>query len=148
MQPAEPPGHTPLLRPAMALLAGLGVTALVAGGGIIIVTLAALRGQDARSFVPPSWYYTTTLALSALGAAAGGFAAARITHGRSLFTVLVLALVLLMPGIAPGLRPTAAAPTHPESSSLTLALIRAFGVLAGGALERRRTWGQRASGAA
>jgi hypothetical protein len=131
----------------MALLAGLGVTALVAGGGIVIVTLAALRGQDPRSFVPPSWYYTTTLALSALGAAAGGFAAARITHGRSLFTVLVLALVLLMPGIAPGLRSTAA-PTHPESSSLTLALIRAFGVLAGGALERRRTWGQRVSGAA
>jgi len=144
---APPPPQrplTPLLRPALALLAGLGITVLIVGGGVLITTLGALRGQDPRNFAPPMWYYAANMTLSILGAAAGGFAVSRITHGRSLFTVAVLALILLVSGIAPILRGTAGTPGHPPWYPLVLALLGPIGVLAGGVGERRNN-GPRAS---
>lgn len=129
-----------MLRPALALLAGLGVTVLIVGGGVIVTTLAAIRDANPRAFSPPAWYYAVNLTLSALGAAAGGFTTSRITVGRSFFTVFVLALILFVSGIAPVLR-GAGTPGQPQWYPLILALLGPIGVLVGGALERRRTGG-------
>ena len=135
--PAPPRPLTPLLRPALALLAGLGITVLIVGGGVLITTLAALRGQTPSTFVPPSWYYAANMLLSLLGPAAGGFAVSRITLGRSLFTVFVLSLILFVSGIAPILRGTPAGPGQPPWYPLALALLAPVGVIAGGLAERR-----------
>src|SRR4029079_13551764 len=97
--PRMPKSRPPLpasrsLRPALALLAGLGVTVLIVFFGVTISTLAALRGGDPKSSVAPAWTDHTHMRISCLGAMAGGFTTARITTGRTLFTTFVLALIL------------------------------------------------------
>lgn len=150
--PSPPPAPrrplTPLLRPALALLAGLGITVLIVGGGVLMTTLGALRGQDPSRFSPPTWYYAANMALTFLGAAAGGFAVSRITHGRSLFTVMVLALILLVSGVAPIMRGTPATPGQPPWYPLALALLGPIGVIAGGVAERRNDVPRSPGGAA
>lgn len=133
------------LRPALALLAGLGVTVLIVFVGVTMSTLAALRGVDPRTYVPPAWTYPTHLAISALGAFAGGFATARITIGRTLFTTLVLALILLMSALAPVLRHAPGAPGQPAWYAPSLAVVSPVGALVGGILERRRGRARRAT---
>jgi hypothetical protein len=129
------------LRPALGLLAGLGVTVLIVFLGVTFTTLTALRGVDAKSYVAPFWTYPTNLLISVLGAVAGGITTARITAGRTLFTVLVLALILLMSALAPVLRGAAAAPGQPRWYPLALAILPPLGVLLGGIRERRRERG-------
>ena len=47
------PPTSSVIRPALALLAGLGITALIVGPGILATTLFMLRGApDPREFVP------------------------------------------------------------------------------------------------
>ena len=132
-----PPPIASSLRPALGLLAGLGITVLIVFFGVTISTLAALRGQDARHYVAPFWTYPTHLIISALGAAAGGFATARITTGRSLYTVLVLALIMLMSALGPVLRHTPPTVGQPLWYPLSLAIASPLAALAGGLLERR-----------
>ena len=126
------------LRPALGLLAGLGVTVLIVFLGVTIATLAALRGVDPKSYVAPFWTYPTSLLISMLGAVAGGITTARITAGRTLFTVLVLALILMMSALTPVLRGAAEVPGQPRWYPLALAILPALGALLGGVRERRR----------
>ena len=136
--PARPPLPTSTtLRPALALLAGLGITVLIVFVGVTITTLAALRGVDPKEYVAPFWTYPTHLLISAAGAAAGGFATARITAGRSLFTTFVLALILLMSALAPVLRGTRGGAGQPDWYPLSLAIASPLGAMLGGLLERR-----------
>lgn len=137
--PERPPAPpiSASLRPALGLLAGLGITVLIVFFGVTITTLAALRGQDPRHFVAPGWTYPTHLAFSVLGAFAGGFATSRITSGRSLFTVLVLTLILLMSAIGPVLRGAHDSPGQPPWYPLALAIVSPLAALTGGLLERR-----------
>jgi hypothetical protein len=138
-EPSRPPLPTSsTLRPALALLAGLGITVLIVFLGVTITTLAALRGVDPKTYVAPFWTYPTHLMISALGAAAGGFATARITTGHSLFTTFVLALILLMSALAPVLRGTPGGPGQPDWYPLALAIASPLGALLGGLFERRR----------
>jgi hypothetical protein len=125
------------LRPALGLLAGLGITVFIVFTGVMITTLAALRGQDAQHYVAPSWTYPTHLAISALGAAVGGLATARITSGRSLFSVLVLALILMMSALGPVIRHVEPTAGQPPWYSISLAIAGPLAALAGGVLERR-----------
>jgi hypothetical protein len=136
LRPAMPTSTA--LRPALGLLAGLGVTVLIVFLGVTMVTLAALRGVDAKSYVAPFWTYPTNLVVSFVGAVAGGFTTARITEGRSLFTALVLALILLMSALAPVLRGAAPAPSQPGWYALSLALLPPIGALLGAARARGR----------
>ncbi|HKH91566.1 MAG TPA: hypothetical protein VKA54_07170 [Gemmatimonadaceae bacterium] len=137
--PARPPlPSSRSLRPALALLAGLGITVLIVFLGVTITTLAALRGVDPKAYVAPFWTYPTHLLISALGAAAGGFATSRITSGHSLFTTFVLALILLMSALAPVLRGTPGGAGQPDWYPLALAIASPIGALLGGLLERRR----------
>jgi hypothetical protein len=122
----------------LALLAGLGITVLIVGAGTLIATFAALRGVDPKQFSPPPAYLATTLVLSALGALAGGYVTARITVGRSFYTVFLLATLLFVSGVIPAVRGTGVARGEPSWYPLTLALLGPIGVLVGGLLERRR----------
>lgn len=143
--PRPPLPTSTSLRPALALLAGLGVTVFIVFVGVTVTTLAALRGVDPKTYVAPAWTYPTHLLISALGALAGGFATARITTGRTLFTTLVLALILLMSALAPVLRRTPAAPGQPAWYAPSLAIASPLAALVGGILERRRGPARRAT---
>lgn len=127
------------LRPALALLAGLGITVVIIFFGVTISTLAALRGVDPKSYVAPAWTYPTHMLISSFGAMAGGFATARITAGHTLFTTLVLALILMMSALGPVLRHVPSAPGQPAWYALSLVIASPLGALLGGLLERRRT---------
>lgn len=137
--PPPPTQAGSMIRPAMALLAGLGITALVAGPGIIMATLAMLRGvADPRAFRPSPANLVVYLVINAAGAFLGGVAAARITIGRSFYTVFLLAIVLLMSGLVIALRakdPTQAGPAW-YTYGQALAVFAA--ALLGGWIERRR----------
>jgi hypothetical protein len=137
--PRQPLPTSRSLRPALALLAGLGVTVLIVFFGVTVSTLAALRGVDPKSYVAPAWTYPTHMLISFIGAMAGGFATARITVGHTLFTTLVLALILLMSALTPVLRHAPAAPGQPGWYALSLVLAGPLGALLGGILERRRS---------
>lgn len=143
--PRQPLPTSTSLRPALALLAGLGVTVLIVFVGVTVSTLAALRGVDPKTYVAPAWTYPTHLTISALGAFAGGFTTARITIGRTLFTTLVLALILLMSALAPVLRRTPGAPGQPGWYAPSLALASPVAAIVGGILERRRGRARRAA---
>jgi uncharacterized membrane protein len=135
-----PPPTTPtssMIRPTLALLAGLGVTALIVGPGVIIATLAMLRGvADPRTFQPSTGNLLVHLAINAVGAYAGGLTAARITVGRSFYTVFLLALVLFMSAMVVVLR-GGESPARPQWYLVAQAVAVLLFSLLGGYVERR-----------
>jgi cytochrome bd-type quinol oxidase subunit 2 len=135
-RPPPPPISTSL-RPALALMAGLGITVLIVFTGVTISTLAALRGQDERHYVAPFWTYPVHLLITAVGAAAGGFATARITSGRSAYSVFLLALILLMSALGPVMRHVPPAPGQPGWYAMALAIVSPLAALGIGLLVRR-----------
>jgi hypothetical protein len=136
---ASPPPTSSMIRPALALLAGLGVTALLAGFGVIISTLAMMRGAaDARHFVPSTGGLLLHLAINAAGAFAGGFVTARITEGRSFFTTFVLAIVIFTSSMLPVLRGCDSRAPRPQWFLIAQAVVVLLAALLGGYLERRR----------
>lgn len=136
-----------MLRPILGVMAGVGITALIVFSGVIITTIAALRGQDPKHFVAPSWTYPTHLIISAVGAAAGGLATGRITEGRSPFSVFLLALILLMSALNPVLHHAPLAAGQPEWYPVSLAVVSPLAALAGGLLTRRADARRRAADA-
>jgi hypothetical protein len=122
----------------LALLAGLGITVIVMGIGTVIANLAVLLAGDGKTLVVSPGYLAGKLIIFALGALAGGFTAARIAAGRSLFTVFLVALVLLMSAIVPVLRGGAPEAGHPAWYPVAIAILTPLGVLVGGFMERRR----------
>jgi hypothetical protein len=135
----SPPPTSSIIRPALALLAGLGITALIVGPGIIIATLAMLRGvADPRAFRPSLQNLVVYLVIIAAGAFTGGVATARITIGRSFFTVFLFALVLFTSAMVVVLRASEAAPTEPKWFALARAIAVLLAALLGGFVERRR----------
>jgi heme A synthase len=127
-----------MIRPALALLAGLGITALIVGPGIIIATLAMLRGVDPNAFRPSTANLLVYLVINGVGAYVGGLAVARITVGRSFYTVFLLALVLFMSAMVVVLRAKDAAQAGPRWYTLGQAIVVLLAALLGGFLERRR----------
>jgi hypothetical protein len=141
--PLAPPPPVPptssMIRPALALLAGLGITALVVGPGILISMLMMLRGApDPRSFVPPTGGLVMHLVINGVGAFAGGFVTARITHGRSFYTTFVMALVLFVSAMVPVLRGGDPAAPRPQWFLVAQATVVLLAALSGGYVERRR----------
>jgi hypothetical protein len=135
-----PPPTSSFVRPAIGLLAGLGVSLLIIWVGTVAAGVMTLRGSDPLHSPYPAGYVWGKLVAAALGAFAGGFATSRITSGRSLFTVLVLALILLIAAAGPALRGMSP-PGDPHWYPLTQAIVVGIGVLLGGLLERRRDAG-------
>lgn len=135
---ASAPQTSSIIRPALALLAGLGITALVVGPGVIIATLGMLRGVDPRTFRPSSADLAVYLAINGVGAFVGGVATARITRGRSFYTVFLLALVLFMSAMVVALRGTDPAYADRRWYTMGQAVVVLVAALLGGWLERRR----------
>ncbi len=140
--PAGSPPTTTFVRPALALLAGLGITALIVGPGIIIATLAMLRGVDPKTFRPSAANLIVYLVINAAGAFAGGLGTARITAGRSFFTVLLLAIVLFMSAMVVVLRANDPVQAGPRWYTMGQAVVVLAAALLGGLLERRRGQGR------
>jgi hypothetical protein len=134
--PPTPPSST-FVRPAVGLLAGIGVSLLVIWVGTVIAGVFTLRGADALTKAFPAGYVWGKLIAAALGAFAGGFTTSRITTGRSLYTVIVLALILFVAAARQALRGHGSFPNDPGWFPLTLAIVELVAVVAGGALERR-----------
>jgi hypothetical protein len=126
------------MRPALGLLAGLGITALIVGPGIIVATLAMLRGVDPSTFSPTTTNLAVYLAITAVGAFGGGFTTARITTGRSFYTVFLLALILFTSAMVPVLRGADPAAPRPQWFLVAQAVVVLVAALLGGWLERRR----------
>jgi len=137
--PVTPPTST-FARPAIGLLAGIGVALLVIAIGTVIAGLFTLRGPDALTRAFPAGYVWGKLVAAAVGALAGGFTTSRITVGRSLYTVVVLAVILFVAAAGPALRSTSF-PNDPAWFPFTLAVIELAGVLVGALLERRMDGG-------
>jgi peptidoglycan/LPS O-acetylase OafA/YrhL len=143
-RPSPPPAAS-LLRPVLALMAGLGITVAIVVVGVLISTLLAMRGQDSQHYVAPFWTYPTHLLSVALGAAAGGATTAHITAERSAYSVFLLALILLMSALVPVLRHAPPAAGQPAWFAPSLAVVNGLAALAGGLLTRRANARRRAA---
>ena len=133
--PPAPPTST-FVRPAVGLLAGIGIALLLIAVGTVIAGLFTLRGPDALSTAFPATYVWGKLVAAAIGALAGGFTTSRITAGRSMYTVVVLALILFVAAGGPALRGGNSFPNDPAWFPLTLAVVELIGVVIGGLVER------------
>jgi hypothetical protein len=123
----------------LGLLAGLGITVVVVLLGVAIVTtLVLIGGADLRKFVASAPFYLAILVLSVVGALAGGFTTARVTSGRSFYSVFLLAVILLVSGAVPWLRHAPLKPGEPTWNPILVAVLVPLGILLGGFLERRR----------
>lgn len=132
------PPTSSIVRPALALLAGLGITVLIVGPGIVVATLAMLRGVDPHAFRPSSANLVVYLVINAVGAFAGGLATARMTVGRSFYTVFLLALILFTSAMVTVLRATGDARAEPQWYNVGQSVVVLAAALLGGFLERRR----------
>lgn len=134
--PTAPPTPT-FVRPALALLSGLGIAVIFIALATVVAALILLRGRDASALHADPVYLVATLVICGVGASAGAFATARVTEGRSPFTVALLALVLFMSAIVPVLRGAAEQSGTPDWHAIARALLEPFGVFVGAYLERR-----------
>jgi hypothetical protein len=129
-----PPKAPSFLRPALALLAGLGIfVAFVFLGTIIAFVITGAK--DAQH--PSIALLVAQLAMNVGGALLAGFATGRITWGRSLYTLFLLAIILSMSSLIPVLKGTAAA-GEPQWYLLSRPAVILLGILIGGIWERRR----------
>ena len=132
--PPMAPRTPSFLRPALGLLAGLGIFVVFIVFGTFAVYVSA-SGSDVRN--PSVTLLGAQLVLNAAGAMAAGFATGRMTVGRSFYTVILLALILSMSSLVPVLRETANA-GEPRWYLLARPAVILIGIVIGGALERRK----------
>ena len=117
----------------MSLLAGLGIFVVIVVVGTIAIFVSMGVTDPMR---PTSALLVLQLALNAVAALAAGFATGRMTFGRTLYTVFLLAVVLGVASIVPLLRHTAAT-GEPVWFLQARPLLVLVGILLGGVLERR-----------
>jgi hypothetical protein len=117
----------------MSLLAGLGIFVVIVVVGTIAMFVVA-RVRDPKLIT--DGLLIGQLALNAVAAFAAGFATARMTWGRSLYTVILLAVILSVSSLVPLLQrgSTTLEPIWYLQWRPALVLL---GVLVGAFLERR-----------
>jgi putative copper export protein len=137
--PAAPPTPS-FIRPALGLLAGLGIFVLAYAVPILIGTLVMLQGvSNPAAYQPPPGFQLFNLIVGALAGMASGWLVGRMTVGRSWYTLLLLALILCISPLAEARR--AAASGQSYQLLVALAVVAPAGALLGGWVERRRTAG-------
>jgi hypothetical protein len=115
----------------VSLLAGMGIFVVCVGLGTVLAFVAT-NSTDARN--PSTALLAALLFVNALASVLAGLATGKMTRANSLYTVLLLALMLTMSSLVPVLRGT----TNGEPAwflAARCALVFA-GILAGGALQR------------
>jgi hypothetical protein len=132
--PVAPRAPT-FLRPALALLAGLGVFVAVLAVGTFAAYIVV---RPADPLHPATGLLVALLAVNAVAAVIAGLAAGRMTSGRSLYTVFVLAIIPSMSSIIPVMNGTAPA-GEPQWYLVARPVVILFGILIGGVLERRQS---------
>jgi hypothetical protein len=122
------------LRPALALLAGLGIfVAIVFLGTILAFVIMGVK--DAKN--PSTALLVAQLVVNGVAALAAGFATGRMTWGRSLYTLFLLSLIPSMSSLIPVLKGSAGL-FEPQWYLLARPAVILLGILAGGVFERRR----------
>jgi hypothetical protein len=135
--PSAPPTPS-FIRPALALLAGLGIFVLTYAIPVVIGTLVMLRGvNNPAAYQPPPGFQLFNLIVGAVAGIASGWLVGRMTVARSWYTLVLLALILCVSPLAEARR--AAASGKAYQLLVALALVAPAGALLGGWLERRRT---------
>jgi hypothetical protein len=135
--PGAPPTPS-FIRPALGLLAGLGIFVLAYAVPVVIGTLVMLQGvSDPTAYQPPPGFQLFNLVVGALAGMASGWLVGRMTVGRSWYTLLLLALILCVSPLAEARR--AAAEGKSPQLLIAIAVVAPAGALLGGWLERRRT---------
>jgi len=129
----RPPAPT-FLRPALALLAGLGIFVAIVFLGTI-ATFVIMGVKDAQH--PSTALLVVQLIVNAIAALVAGFAAGRMTWGRSLYTVILLAIIPSMSSLIPVLKGTAGV-VEPQWYLFSRPAAILLGILIGGIFERRR----------
>lgn len=125
------------LRPALALLAGLGIfVAFVFLGTVALFVIMQVTDPLHHSVA----LLVSQLALNAVGALVAGFATGRITWGHSLYTIFLLGVVLAMSSLIPVLKGSAVV-GDPAWYGFARPVVILVGILLGGVLERRRSTG-------
>ena len=130
----ERPKAPSFLRPVLALLAGLGIFVVIVFLGTI-VAFVIMGVKDAQH--PSPALLVAQLVVNAAAALLAGFATGRITWGRSLYTLFLLAIILSMSSLIPVLKGTATA-GEPQWYLLSRPALILLGILVGGIFERRR----------
>jgi len=130
----ERPKAPSFLRPVLALLAGLGIFVVIVFLGTI-VAFVVMGVKDAQH--PSPALLVAQLVVNAAAALLAGFATGRITWGRSLYTLFLLAIILSMSSLIPVLKGTATA-GEPQWYLLSRPALILLGILVGGIFERRR----------
>jgi hypothetical protein len=118
----------------LALLAGLGIFVVIVFLGTI-VAFVIMGVKDAQH--PSTALLVAQLVVNAAAALLAGFATGRITWGRSLYTLFLLAIILSMSSLIPVLKGTATA-GEPQWYLLSRPALILLGILVGGIFERRR----------
>jgi hypothetical protein len=122
------------LRPALALLAGLGIFVSIVFIGTIVAFVA--MGITDREH-PTTGILVAQLVVNAVAALVAGFAVGRMTWGRSLYTLVLLAIIPSMSSLIPVLKGTAGV-VEPQWYLLSRPAAILLGILIGGIFERRR----------
>lgn len=131
---AVAPKAPSFLRPALALLAGLGIFVAI----VFLGTIAAFVIMGVKDAQHPSTALVVVqLVVNAIAALVAGFAAGRMTWGRSLYTLFLLALIPSMSSLIPVLKGTAGI-VEPQWYLLSRPAVILLGILIGGLFERRR----------
>ena len=123
------------LRPALALLAGLGIFVVIT----VLGTIAAYLIVGATDLQhPTAGLLVALLAVYAVGALIAGLATGRMTSGRSLYTLFLLAIILSMSSLIPVANGSAGI-REPQWHLLARSAVILLGILIGGIVERRRS---------
>ena len=136
---AQPPRAPSIVRPVLGLLAGLGITVLVviAGTFLLIMLMGVAGGIPIRDLMHATSYLVANLTLILLAGAAGGYVVSRATAGQSAFAVVLLALILLVSGLASA-RKDPTPQGRPEWHAWLIPVAGAVGVGLGALAARRR----------
>jgi hypothetical protein len=129
------PASPAFLRPALALLSGLGIFVVITVLGTIAAYLIA-GAADVQH--PTTGLLASLLAVFAVGALVAGLATGRMTFGRSLYTLLLLAIIASMSSLIPALKGQAGV-GEPQWYLLARSAVILLGILIGGVVERRRS---------
>ena len=130
--PASPFRMPPFIMLVVSLLAGMGIFVVCVGIGTVLAFVAT-NSRNAQD--PSTALLMALLFVSALASVLAGMATGKMTRSHSLYTVLLLALMLTMSALVPVLRGTANAGEPSWYLATRCALVFA-GILAGGALQR------------